>query len=243
MKKILTLLVISISTFFISSCCLGNEEDEIIETSKTTLSSSSNSISSTSASTSSSSSSTTSSDTSTDSSTSTTSSTSSSTSSTGYTNSSGQAIPDNYSGGISGTKCEATGDGMLTSTINYLDTAIISKVQVGIIIEHDYAQDLDIYVKHADNCVELSTDNGDTTTNNYGDPSNPSWDGAVIFDDEASTSITSVAGTNIDPGLYKPEESLSAFNGLNSYGPWILYIFDDLYLNTGTLTWWAIRVY
>ncbi|RLC74448.1 MAG: hypothetical protein DRI61_16590, partial [Chloroflexi bacterium] len=97
-------------------------------------------------------------------------------------------------------------------------------------ITHDYDGDLDIYVKGPDGTeVELSTDNdgGQNYIN-------------TIFDDEAATSIT--AGSAPFTGRYKPEGSLSAFDGKEAQGNWTLRICDGASGDTGTLNGWGLTL-
>jgi photosystem II stability/assembly factor-like uncharacterized protein/subtilisin-like proprotein convertase family protein len=59
------------------------------------------------------------------------------------------------------------------------------------------------------------------------------------FTDEASTLITN--GKSPFSGNYKPYQPLTAFNGLNPDGAWILTVHDKASGNTGTLYAWGIK--
>ena len=119
----------------------------------------------------------------------------------------------------------------ITSTLNIADTNIISDVNVGITLTHTYDADLDIFLIGPDGTrVELSTDNGGAD-NNYTD---------TIFDDEASSSITS--GTAPFSATFKPEGLLSALDGIPANGSWTLEIYDDATQDTGTLTGWYLNI-
>ena len=59
----------------------------------------------------------------------------------------------------------------------------------------------------------------------------------VIFDDEAAIAITS--GAVPFRGRFKPQGSLSAFDGKNAAGTWTLEITDDT-RQTGTLNNWSL---
>ncbi len=61
---------------------------------------------------------------------------------------------------------------------------------------------------------------------------------ATLFDDEATTAITS--GFAPFSGNYRPEQALSFFDGLSAAGMWTLKIVDTLSLNIGTLNSWSI---
>ncbi len=120
----------------------------------------------------------------------------------------------------------------ITSNIIVSDDKIIEKVTVKIgNITHTFDGDLDIFLIAPDNTrVELSTDNG-STGDNYID---------TIFDDEASTSITS--GTAPFTGTFKPEGSLATLIGKNAQGTWKLEISDDASSDTGTLNSWSLTL-
>ncbi|CAN5334017.1 hypothetical protein BH09PLA1_BH09PLA1_27360 [soil metagenome] len=60
----------------------------------------------------------------------------------------------------------------------------------------------------------------------------------TIFDDSAATSIT--AGTAPFAGSYRPETPLSALNGQNANGTWLLRVQDAATQDTGTLNSWSI---
>jgi len=118
-----------------------------------------------------------------------------------------------------------------TSTINVPDAMNILDVNVQLNISHTRDQDLDVYLRSPDGTrVELFTDvggNGDHFT-------------GTILDDQAGTSITS--GAAPFAGTYRPEGSLSAFNGRNAVGTWTLEITDDKFLYRGTLHSWSITI-
>ena len=118
----------------------------------------------------------------------------------------------------------------ITSSITVTDNKIIQDVNVTIgSITHTYDGDLDIYLIAPDNTrVELSTDNG-SSGDNYTN---------TIFDDEATTSITS--GSAPFTGSFKPEGTLSTLDGKNAQGVWKLEVTDDSSGDTGTLNSWSI---
>jgi subtilisin-like proprotein convertase family protein len=98
-------------------------------------------------------------------------------------------------------------------------------------ISHTYDADLDIYIKHPDGTERmLSTDNGGSS-NNYV---------STVFDDEAATAVT--AGAAPFTGSYRPEATLSIFDGKAAAGTWTLRVYDDSRGDTGTLSAWSITV-
>ncbi len=118
----------------------------------------------------------------------------------------------------------------LTSPSTYAVTDV--NVTIGSLI-HSNDQELDIHLLGPDDTtVELSTDNGGTG-DNYTN---------TVFDDEASTAIT--AGSAPFTGSYRPEGTLSAFDGKSSTGAnaWRLRVVDDTSGYTGTLNSWSLTL-
>ena len=62
----------------------------------------------------------------------------------------------------------------------------------------------------------------------------------TTLDDFAATAIGS--GSAPFTGSFRPEEALSALNGLSSGGVWTLWIQDQDTLDTGTLTSWSLDI-
>ncbi|MEJ5165507.1 MAG: S8 family serine peptidase [Thermoanaerobaculia bacterium] len=120
----------------------------------------------------------------------------------------------------------------VTSTITISENRTIIDVNVTITnITHTYDGDLDIYlISPTGTRVELSTDNG-SSGDNYVN---------TVFDDEASTPITS--GTAPFTGSFKPEGLLSALDGESAQGTWTLEVSDDAGGDTGTLNGWSITI-
>jgi subtilisin-like proprotein convertase family protein len=98
-------------------------------------------------------------------------------------------------------------------------------------VSHTYDADLDIYIKHPDGTERmLSTDNGGAGDNYVG----------TVFDDEATTAVT--AGAAPFTGSYRPEATLSIFDGKAAVGTWTLRIYDDSRGDTGALQAWSITI-
>jgi subtilisin-like proprotein convertase family protein len=138
-----------------------------------------------------------------------------------YSNTTSQSIPDNdTTTGISSTITVANG------------ATSISKVTVKINITHTYDGDLDIKLQPPGSAalIELSTDNG-SNGDNYTN---------TIFDDGAATSITS--GTVPFTGSFQPEGSLASVNGSDASGDWVLHVYDDSGIDTGTLDNWTLTI-
>jgi len=118
----------------------------------------------------------------------------------------------------------------VTSTLNVGSNISITDLNLTLNISHTFDGDLDIFLTHGSTTVELTTDNGggdDNFTN-------------TVFDDEASTAITS--GAAPFNGSYRPEGLLSAFDGSDAFGTWTLRITDDAGIDVGTLNSWSLDI-
>ncbi|MFK7783283.1 reprolysin-like metallopeptidase [Psychroserpens sp.] len=112
-----------------------------------------------------------------------------------------------------------TGNGTdtYTSVINVPNDALISDVNVTINIQHDWNNDLDIFlISPTGTAIELSTDNGNDNDTDYVD---------TVFDQEGTTNIT--AGVSPFTGTFIPEGNLSTLYGEMSGGDWTLSVDDD----------------
>ncbi|WP_052461142.1 zinc-dependent metalloprotease [Psychroserpens mesophilus] len=112
-----------------------------------------------------------------------------------------------------------TGNGTdnYTSVINVPNNAPITDVNVTISIQHDWNNDLDIFlISPQGTSVELSTDNGEDFDDDYID---------TTFDQEAATLITN--GSSPFTGTFIPEGDLSTLYGEMSGGDWTLSVDDD----------------
>ncbi len=115
-------------------------------------------------------------------------------------------------------------------TVN--DSFTITDVNVQVYITHTWDADLDVYLQAPNGTqVELFTDVGSSGDNFY----------YTTLDDEATRAITS--GSAPFYGSYRPEGSLSNFDGINVHGTWTLRIYDDVsWVDGGTLRAWSITV-
>jgi len=114
-------------------------------------------------------------------------------------------------------------------------TAPIADVNVSFFLTHTFDADLNIFLIGPDGTtVELTTGNGGGG-DNYGTACSPQ-SSRTTFDDAAATSIT--AGVAPFAGTFRPEGTLSAFNGKSGAavnGTWTLRITDAFALDIGTL--------
>ena len=118
-----------------------------------------------------------------------------------------------------------------TSTLNVPDSFLISDVNVTLNITHTFDGDLNISLASPlGTSVDLSTNNGGSG-NNYTD---------TVFDDSAGTALTS--GSAPVAGTFRPEQLISAFNGENAFGDWILTVKDEFGGDSGDLNSWSLEL-
>jgi subtilisin family serine protease/subtilisin-like proprotein convertase family protein len=121
--------------------------------------------------------------------------------------------------------------GTVTSALTVDESFPIGDLDVKIDISHAYDADLDVYLIAPNGTrIELFTDVGGSGDDFSG----------TVLDDEALASITE--GQAPFSGRYRPEQPLSALDGLNVEGTWTLEIGDDGILDPGTLNAWGIIV-
>jgi len=123
----------------------------------------------------------------------------------------------------------------ITSTLTVTDNVSITDLDVLLNINHTWVSDL---------VITLESPAGTVIT--IFDPSTCSGNDVVILLDDEAPSTSSVCyggGTNQaypDPS-YQPFSPLSAFDGENTMGDWILSVSDNESLDTGTLNSWGIE--
>ncbi|MBL0063056.1 MAG: proprotein convertase P-domain-containing protein [bacterium] len=111
-------------------------------------------------------------------------------------------------------------------TINVPVEYQITDLNVCLDIVHTFDGDLDIFLTSPmGTVIELTTDNGSSGQNFT----------CTTFDDEAATSVT--LGTAPFSGSFSPETALSAVDGENAVGAWVLCITDDAGGDVGWLNY------
>ena len=119
----------------------------------------------------------------------------------------------------------------ITSVLNVGSHTIVGDLEVRVNLTHTWDGDLRISLVSPNNTTVMLVNrrggSGDNFTN-------------TDFDDEAATAITS--GSAPFTGRYRPEQSLSAFDGQDSFGAWTLRIEDAADIDIGTLLSWSITV-
>ncbi|MBT8257977.1 MAG: proprotein convertase P-domain-containing protein [Bacteroidia bacterium] len=118
------------------------------------------------------------------------------------------------------------------SVVTYTDDFVINDVNVTIDLVHTWNADLEIRLigPGGSPAIYLCQDVGSSSDNMTN----------TVFDDEASTPISS--GTGPFTGSFIPQESLSAFDGLQSIGDWTLEILDDANFDGGTFLGWTLQL-
>ncbi len=111
-----------------------------------------------------------------------------------------------------------------TSSINMTDDLQLIDVNVTIDIEHSWISDLTISLESPTGTIVTLTSNNGGNGQNYS---------ITVFDDDATTPITSA--TPPYDGTYIPEEALSVFNGESVQGDWTLTVIDAFNLDGGAI--------
>ncbi|MBI9036244.1 MAG: M20/M25/M40 family metallo-hydrolase [Bacteroidales bacterium] len=137
---------------------------------------------------------------------------------------------------IYNTEFESTSDDLaiednlyVFDTIHIETAGNILDLNVKVNIEHSYNQDIRIMLKSPEGDMAILSQFNGGDTENYTN---------TVFDDEASALI--VNGSGPFTGSYQPQGGLGQYDGDNIQGDWVLVIYDQSDLNTGTLIDWSI---
>jgi subtilisin-like proprotein convertase family protein len=114
-------------------------------------------------------------------------------------------------------------------TIMVSTQGIVVDLNVRLTIYHTWDADISIML------IAPGYDSADISSRNGGSGDNYI---NTVFDDEASTPITS--GTPPFTGSYRPEQPLSSFDSLPLTGSWVLKVRDDFAQDTGQLVSWCL---
>ena len=122
--------------------------------------------------------------------------------------------------------------GRTVSTLD-INTSItsISDINLTLDIEHTYDGDLSAYLVSPDGTqVLLFASVGGSGQNFTG----------TVFDDEALSGIAQ--GTAPFDGAFRPQRSLSDFDGMDPNGQWELRVYDSYKQDQGTLLQWSVEI-
>lgn len=121
------------------------------------------------------------------------------------------------------------GGSTITSTLDIGAGVAITDLNIQLNISHTWDSDLDISLTSPSGTTVVLTSSNGGSGDNYTD---------TLFDDEASTSITS--GSPPFTGSFSPEQALSAFDGESSFGTWTLTVVDGAFGDGGALNSWTV---
>lgn len=119
----------------------------------------------------------------------------------------------------------------VTMPITIASDLSITDVDVTINLTHSYVGDLSLRLIGPDGTSVLLANRRGGSGQNYA---------STLFSDQAATSITSAAAPF--SGTLRPEGRLSAFDGRNARGTWLLSVSDHAYFDTGRLTAFTLHI-
>jgi subtilisin-like proprotein convertase family protein len=120
----------------------------------------------------------------------------------------------------------------INSTVNVTTHFVIQDLNVLLkSLTHSYDGDLVINILAPNGTSVLLADQRGGEGNNYQN---------VVFDDAASNSIAQ--GSAPFNSTFRPEQALSAFNGIDAFGTWTLRVSDVLRQDSGTLRSWGLDI-
>ena len=122
--------------------------------------------------------------------------------------------------------------GPTTSVITMTENVLITDMNLTLNISHPWITDVNVKLIAPDGVTEVILFEG------LGSPGDQNFTNTT-FNDTSSTSISS--GSAPFTGVFKPQESFSAFNGLMSAGNWTLLITENTNSNSGVLLEWSLQ--
>jgi subtilisin-like proprotein convertase family protein len=120
-----------------------------------------------------------------------------------------------------------------SSTINIAQHGLIDDINILINnLTHGWDEDLILSITHSGTTAILSFRNGGSGGADYLN---------TVFDDEAGIQITSGIAYAPYSGSFIPEELLSAFDGMDIFGDWVLTVTDMEAGDSGAINSWGIK--
>ncbi len=126
---------------------------------------------------------------------------------------------------------EGQTQGTTSSFIDVTDTRQIIDVNVKLDITHTFTQDLEISLIGPDNTTVILVNRRGGDGDNFTD---------TILDDEAPANKLISTASAPFTGVFRPDESLGAFDGKSATGRWTLVVRDRANLNSGFLISWSL---
>ncbi|MGB2746906.1 MAG: CshA/CshB family fibrillar adhesin-related protein, partial [Thiofilum sp.] len=118
-----------------------------------------------------------------------------------------------------------------TITLPVTDNFILSDVNIGVNINHTYQSDVRIRLTSPQGSTIFLSDGSGNGSDNFD----------IMFDDAAASSITALNATHNTStpyyeNLFRPTNALSAFNGQNAQGNWIVGVCDKASADIGSVS-------
>lgn len=152
-----------------------------------------------------------------------------------YTNASPVPIPD----GVDVTTCVSKPGAPAISTITIGDSGIIKDVNVSLDITHPWVGDVSVELVSPSGTIVVLVDRpGFKPNQSCGYRLD---DIRTVLDDESGGGPVKNANPPTGPS-YTPEQPLSAFDGEDLAGEWVLRVYDHAGSDTGTLRSWSLIV-
>ncbi|MCH7785400.1 MAG: proprotein convertase P-domain-containing protein, partial [Bacteroidetes bacterium] len=136
------------------------------------------------------------------------------------------AIPDNDPLGV-------------FSTLTVPSGGTITDLNIDLVVTHTWVGDLIVTLESPAGTVITLIDQMGVPASAFGCSEN---DLIITLDDEAATPIEDECSGSPITGSFIPEEALSAFDGEDASGPWILGISDNAAGDLGTLDMWCVVI-
>jgi|GEM_PF-1570122 len=147
-----------------------------------------------------------------------------------YQNSPGLAIPD---GGGSGNPA--------VDTITVTDAFIVGDVDVDLSVTHTWVGDLTVILTHLGTTVTVLDQPG-VPLSQFG-CGNDNYNDIILDDEGGGGPIEDACAANLSsPPNYTPNNPLSAFDGMNAAGDWVINIYDNVSQDSGTLNQWSVHI-
>jgi len=117
--------------------------------------------------------------------------------------------------------------------IDIPDMGNIREIALGLRADHTWMSDLTISLRHPDGTTVVLMDREGSNGDDLGSGSKDCSGAMTVFDDDATTSV--VDGSAPYSGQFRPEESLSTFDGLPTSGTWYIEVKDSFGMDEGNV--------